>query len=128
MAHVVQTVELAAPPAPSVEQRRSAVMRFLRRQPLGAAGAVLVAALLWPATLGPAPVQGLFVSRPHWPFLWLTPLQERLGPWSLMALPALVAAAAALAWWPPRALALRRSLVLILALGLALLTLLGGRA
>jgi peptide/nickel transport system permease protein len=51
MAHVVQTVELAAPPAPSVEQRRSAVMRFLRRQPLGAAGAVLVAALIATALL-----------------------------------------------------------------------------
>jgi peptide/nickel transport system permease protein len=51
MAHVVQTVEVAAPAAPSVERRRSATVRFLRRQPLGAAGAILVAALIATALL-----------------------------------------------------------------------------
>jgi peptide/nickel transport system permease protein len=51
MAHVVQTIEVAAPAAPAVERRRSAAMRFLRRQPLGAAGAVLVAALIATALL-----------------------------------------------------------------------------
>ena len=51
MAHVLETLEVAAPAAPSVERRRSAAVRFLRRQPLGAAGAVLVAALIATALL-----------------------------------------------------------------------------
>jgi peptide/nickel transport system permease protein len=46
MARVVDTVELAAPRMLASGRRWSAAARFVRRQPLGAAGVVLVAALL----------------------------------------------------------------------------------
>ena len=52
MARVVSTAELAAPSLPSVEaHRQSAVVRFIRRQPLGAAGVVLMVALVVTALL-----------------------------------------------------------------------------
>ena len=52
MARVVETVGLAAPRALTAEpSRRSAVARFMRRQPLGAAGLVLVLALIATALL-----------------------------------------------------------------------------
>ena len=52
MAHVVQTVDVAAARAlPDERVRRSALARFLRKQPLGAAGAVLVIALVVTALL-----------------------------------------------------------------------------
>jgi peptide/nickel transport system permease protein len=52
MARVVDTLDLAAPRLPSVAgRRRSAAARFIRRQPLGSAGVVLVAALLATAVL-----------------------------------------------------------------------------
>jgi peptide/nickel transport system permease protein len=52
MARVVQTVDAIAPRALVGEpRRRSAVTRFLRRQPLGAAGAILVIVLVGTAVL-----------------------------------------------------------------------------
>ena len=52
MARVVGTVELAAASLPSVEsRRRSTVAWFIRRQPLGAAGVVLMVALVATAVL-----------------------------------------------------------------------------
>jgi len=46
MAHVIQTVDVAAAPAVADERRPSAAARFLRKQPLGAIGALLVAMLV----------------------------------------------------------------------------------
>jgi peptide/nickel transport system permease protein len=52
MAHVAQTVDVAAAHArPAERARRSPLGRFLRKQPLGAAGAVLVIALVATALL-----------------------------------------------------------------------------
>jgi peptide/nickel transport system permease protein len=51
MAHVIQTVDVAAAPAVAYERRPSAVARFLRKQPLGAVGALLVAMLIATAFL-----------------------------------------------------------------------------
>ena len=52
MARVVGTVDLPAASLPAVETgRRSAALRFIRRQPLGAAGVVLMAALVITAVL-----------------------------------------------------------------------------
>jgi peptide/nickel transport system permease protein len=51
MAHVIQTVDVAAAPAVADERRPSAVARFLRKQPLGAVGALLVAMLIATAFL-----------------------------------------------------------------------------
>jgi peptide/nickel transport system permease protein len=52
MAHVAQTVDVAAAHArPAERARRSRLGRFLRKQPLGAAGAVLVIALVATALL-----------------------------------------------------------------------------
>jgi peptide/nickel transport system permease protein len=51
MAHVIQTVDVAAAPAVAEERRPSAVGRFLRKQPLGAVGALLVAMLIATAFL-----------------------------------------------------------------------------
>jgi peptide/nickel transport system permease protein len=52
MAHVIQTVDVAAARAlPDERARRSALARFVRKQPLGAAGAVLVLALVATALL-----------------------------------------------------------------------------
>jgi peptide/nickel transport system permease protein len=54
MARVVDTVELTAPRARASEPSRSPVLRFMRRQPLGAAGLVLVLALIVTALLADA--------------------------------------------------------------------------
>lgn len=51
MAHVIQTVDVAAAPAVAAERRPSAVARFVRKQPLGAIGALLVAMLIATAFL-----------------------------------------------------------------------------
>ena len=51
MAHVIQTVDVAAAPAVAAERRASAVARFVRKQPLGAVGALLVAMLIATAFL-----------------------------------------------------------------------------
>jgi peptide/nickel transport system permease protein len=52
MAHVIGTLEIAASPAlPARRQRRAAVVRFVRTQPLGTAGAVLVGTLVATALL-----------------------------------------------------------------------------
>jgi len=51
MAHVIQTVDVAAAPVAADERRPSAVARFLRKQPLGAIGALLVAMLIATALL-----------------------------------------------------------------------------
>jgi hypothetical protein len=85
-------------------------------------------ALLAPSTLGPAPVAGLYVSRPHWPFLWLVPLQAWFGSAGLLALPLLLIAGLTLAWRPPRSLRVRRFLLLAVALVLAGLTVAGAQA
>lgn len=66
--------------------------------PAAAVVAVAAAALavVAPPLLGPAPFPRLAVSRPDWPFLWLLPLQDRWDSLGLWALPAAVAAGAAL--------------------------------
>lgn len=45
-----------------------------------AAIAALALAALAPPGLGPEPIEGIAVSKPDWPFLWLVPLQDLLGP------------------------------------------------
>lgn len=93
-----------------------------------AAGVAVALALALPAAHGPAPVPGLAVSRPHWPFLWLVPMQEAFGERGLLALPLALATAALLAWRPPSIAPLRVILVLAAALVASLLTLAGGVA
>lgn len=88
-------------------------------RPAGAlVAAVAVAALLLPPRLGPAPVPGLTVSRPEWPLLWLLPVQDRLGPAGLWALPIALGLAALIAAFGGRWPVTRRRAVLALAVAL----------
>lgn len=60
--------------------------------------AIPILAFALPPALGPAPIPGLLVTRPDWPFLWLVPIQDAVGAAGLFALPlAFVIAAALLA-------------------------------
>ena len=40
---------------------------------------VAVLALAFPAPLGPAPIEGIEVTKPPWPFLWLYPIENLWG-------------------------------------------------
>lgn len=79
---------------------RGDLARLGERRVLLVAAATLAAlgalAVWFPPALGPAPIPGLVVSRPHWPFLWLVPLQDLAGLSALLALPLAFLAGAAL--------------------------------
>lgn len=93
-----------------------------------AAAAVVLLALVAPPALGPAPLEGLVVSRPDWPFLWLVPLQDLFGPIALLALPlALAVGALLLARRGTRAPATRRATLLVATGAWAILTAVGLR-
>lgn len=96
---------------------------------VGVALLVQLAAWVAPPPLGPAPLEGVAVSRPDWPFLWLVPLQDAFGRYAVYALPALlVAAGFAFTRAPARASPTRRRVVVATALLLFVaLTLLGAR-
>lgn len=66
------------------------------RPALALVAALLLLAPLAPPPLGPAPLPGLSLTRPEWPFLWLVPLQDAFGARGLLALP--LALAAGVAW------------------------------
>lgn len=99
------------------------------RTMLASAGLVVVAvgalAFVWPPFLGPAPVADLSVSRPHWPFVWVTPLETWFGSVGLLALPVVFVAGGWFAWRSPEwSVSARRRITwgaLVLFLGLTLL-------
>lgn len=105
-------------------------VRLDRRTTLVGAGLALAVvvglAFVAPEPLGPAPVQGLYIGRPHWPFLWLVPVQTWYGTAGLLALPVAVACALALAWWVPKVRGVRIAILLVGVVTLGGLTLLGG--
>ena len=73
-----------------VRWSRADARALLRRRPAWALGAgILVLSVFLPPFFGPAPITGLAVSRPDWPFLWLVPLQDRFGTAALWMLPIL---------------------------------------
>lgn len=83
------------------------------------AGILVIVALLArlaPPLLGPAPLEGLQVSRPDWPFLWLVPLQDKVGSVGLFALPLLLLGAGLLLWHPSKAPPRRRAIATFLAM------------
>ena len=41
--------------------------------------AVALLAVLFPAPLGPEPIEGIEVTKPAWPFLWMVPFESALG-------------------------------------------------
>lgn len=86
---------------------------------------IVAAALLAPASLGPAPIPGLSVSRPDWPFLWLVPVQDAVGPLGLFALP-LALGALAFGVWKGGGGTVRGRAVIVIAIAVvfAILTLL----
>jgi ubiquinol-cytochrome c reductase cytochrome b subunit len=89
---------------------------------------VAALAFLLPPSFGPAPLAGLQVSRPEWPFLWLVPLQDWLGRAALLALPLAFLVLAALLWRGRVASpARRRVTLLVLAGAWLLLTVVGLR-
>lgn len=95
--------------------------------PLAAVVLLLLAAasLLAPASLGPAPIPGLSVSRPDWPFLWLVPLQDAVGPLGLLALPLALGALALGVWKGGGGTARGRAVIVVaIAVLFAVLTLL----
>ena len=84
-------------------------------RPIALALAAAVAlALLAPPALGPAPVAGLAVGTPAWPFLWLVPLQQAWGRGALLVLPFVLVALTALAARSSRLSARARAVVLAL--------------
>lgn len=71
---------------------------------------LLMAIVAWfsPPPVGPAPIAGVSLTRPEWPFLWLVPLQDALGVGGLLlGVLALGGAVAAAPWfarsWSARA-------------------------
>lgn len=93
-----------------------------------AAGLAGALALVSPPPHGPAPIPGLALSKPDWPFLWLTPVQDVMGPAGAgVGLAALGLLAAGMPWlgrhWSPREraralVALAGVLLVLSALGL----------
>ncbi|MGQ0535043.1 MAG: hypothetical protein ACT4PT_03120 [Methanobacteriota archaeon] len=59
---------------------------------------VVAYAIAFPPETGPRPIPGLSLAGPDWPFVWLVPLQDAVGPVALLALPAAFVAAAVLLW------------------------------
>ncbi len=90
-------------------------------------GVVAVLALSLPPQFGPAPVAGLEVTNPPWPFLWLVPLQDWTGSWILWILPLLVVGVLLAPWITVRWTTGARSVAAAVAAGvLLLLTAIGG--
>ncbi|HUR67961.1 MAG TPA: hypothetical protein VM370_01850 [Candidatus Thermoplasmatota archaeon] len=113
----------------AADLRRSARLLASAWKPIAATIALVVAlGALSPPSLGPAPFEGIEVARPDWPFLWLVPLQDAMGPLALWALPIafLIAGAALVSRWEPGATVRRLVLALVIA-GWSALTLLGAR-
>lgn len=84
---------------------------------------VAVAAGVAPPPLGPAPIPGLAVSRPDWPFLWLVPLQDAWGDAGLLGGLAVAAGAVASSPWLGRRAGPRARAIVALAFAGAMLAL-----
>lgn len=106
------------------------IVRFVRdaARPAGVlAGVVVLLALVAPPRLGPAPVAGLEVTSPPWPFLWLVPLQDLMGALGLWVLPLLLVLLLVAPWVAPRWSRRSRGVVAAVVLvSLLVLTVLGG--
>lgn len=97
------------------------------RPAVALAGVAALLALLLPPQFGPAPVAGLEVTNPPWPFLWLVPLQDWAGSWILWVLPLLLLGVLLAPWITARWTRLARSVAAGVAAGvLLLLTAIGG--
>jgi quinol-cytochrome oxidoreductase complex cytochrome b subunit len=87
---------------------------------------LIVLSVLVPPFLGPAPIEGISVSRPDWPFAWLGPIQDLVGPAGVWALPFLGVLAAASAAFLRRWDSTRRAgAAVVVFLGLGVLTVVG---
>jgi ubiquinol-cytochrome c reductase cytochrome b subunit len=128
--HAVLVKRHGISPSPSVpdapRESREPFTHHLRR--LGALALVLLGALgvlavLFPPEVGPAPVEGIEVTKPLWMFWWLFTLEDRWGVkailWGSIVLFALLVAVPFLDRSPQRSLRKRPVAAVILAVVLA---------